>query len=131
MMAKYQEEEMEQTRPLKLKVPKLFDIPEKFKVPEHLKSDRIPNLPSDTALESNKARQDKEAINALKKFGAVVSPGATAGMATIEALKNRKKRTEDGGETTSDGMKKGGKVSSASKRADGCATKGKTKGRMM
>ena len=29
------------------------------------------------------------------------------------------------------GMKKGGKVSSASKRADGCATKGKTKGRMV
>jgi len=28
-------------------------------------------------------------------------------------------------------MAKGGKVSSASKRADGCATKGKTKGRMV
>jgi hypothetical protein len=28
-------------------------------------------------------------------------------------------------------MKKGGKVSSASKRADGCATKGKTRGRMI
>jgi len=29
------------------------------------------------------------------------------------------------------GMKKGGKVSSASARADGCCTKGKTKGRMV
>ena len=29
------------------------------------------------------------------------------------------------------GMKKGGKVSSASKRADGCCVKGKTKGRMV
>lgn len=29
------------------------------------------------------------------------------------------------------GMKKGGKVSSASKRADGCAQRGKTKGRMV
>jgi hypothetical protein len=29
------------------------------------------------------------------------------------------------------GMKKGGKVSSASKRADGCAIKGKTRGKMM
>ena len=28
-------------------------------------------------------------------------------------------------------MKKGGKVSSASKRADGCAIKGKTRGKMM
>lgn len=29
------------------------------------------------------------------------------------------------------GMKKGGKVSSASSRADGCAIRGKTKGRMV
>jgi hypothetical protein len=29
------------------------------------------------------------------------------------------------------GMKKGGSVSSASKRADGCAIRGKTKGRMV
>lgn len=29
------------------------------------------------------------------------------------------------------GMKKGGKVGSASKRADGCCTKGKTKGKMV
>jgi hypothetical protein len=29
------------------------------------------------------------------------------------------------------GMKEGGKVSSASKRADGCAVKGKTKGKMI
>ena len=29
------------------------------------------------------------------------------------------------------GMKKGGKVTSASKRADGCAIKGKTKGKMV
>jgi hypothetical protein len=28
-------------------------------------------------------------------------------------------------------MKKGGKVSSASKRADGCAIRGKTKGKMI
>jgi hypothetical protein len=30
-----------------------------------------------------------------------------------------------------DGMKKGGKVSSASARADGCAVRGKTRGRMV
>jgi len=29
------------------------------------------------------------------------------------------------------GMKKGGSITSASKRADGCATKGKTKGRFV
>jgi hypothetical protein len=40
---------------------------------------------------------------------------------------------EYGGRTgrTSDDYKKGGKVSSASSRADGCCVKGKTKGRMV
>jgi hypothetical protein len=38
---------------------------------------------------------------------------------------------EDKKRKTASGMKKGGKVSSASKRADGCAIKGKTKGRMI
>jgi len=33
--------------------------------------------------------------------------------------------------TARPGMKKGGKISSCSKRADGCAVKGKTKGRMV
>ena len=126
-MANYQDEEMEQMK----SVLKRFNAPEKFKVPEHLKSDRIPNLPSDTALESNKARQDKAMKNALETIGMAVSPGAAAGIAAAQALRNRKKRTEDGGETTSDGMKKGGKVSSASKRADGCAIRGKTRGRMV
>ena len=35
------------------------------------------------------------------------------------------------GRPQGEGMKKGGMVSSASKRADGCATKGKTRGRMV
>jgi len=120
MMANYQDEEMEQT----LKVPKLFDIPK-------IKSNRISNLPSDTALESNKERQDKAMKNVLETIGMAVSPGAAAGMAAAQALRNRKKRTDVGGETTSDGMKKGGKVSSASKRADGIAQRGKTRGRMV
>jgi hypothetical protein len=34
-------------------------------------------------------------------------------------------------ENKSKGMKKGGKVSSASKRADGCAQRGKTRGKMV
>ena len=36
-----------------------------------------------------------------------------------------------GGPKPAPRMKKGGKVSSASKRADGCAVKGKTKGKMV
>ena len=38
---------------------------------------------------------------------------------------------EDKKRKTASGMKKGGKVSSASKKADGCCIKGKTKGRMV
>jgi hypothetical protein len=52
------------------------------------------------------------------------------------AAKSRRQRPQRSAES-SGGMggyksyAKGGKVSSASKRADGCATKGKTKGRMV
>jgi hypothetical protein len=52
------------------------------------------------------------------------------------AAKSRRQRPQQSAES-SGGMggyksyAKGGKVSSASKRADGCATKGKTKGRMV
>ena len=54
-----------------------------------------------------------------------------------EAAKSNKKLKEDtdpGGYKKGGKIKKmasGGKVSSASKRADGCATKGKTKGKML
>jgi hypothetical protein len=42
-----------------------------------------------------------------------------------------KKAKGNSGGADSDGMKKGGMVGSASKRADGCAQRGKTKGRMV
>jgi len=43
--------------------------------------------------------------------------------------KKRPESNPDPGYST--GMKKGGKVSSASKRADGCAVKGKTRGKFV
>ena len=43
----------------------------------------------------------------------------------------RKRKGYEAGLAGLTGMKSGGKVSSASKRADGCAIKGKTKGRMI
>ena len=55
-----------------------------------------------------------------------------------EGKEEEKKRKEaeaaaavPAGTVPASGMKKGGKVSSASKRADGIATKGKTRGRMV
>jgi hypothetical protein len=54
-----------------------------------------------------------------------VAPGATA----VERMRNTMKQKF--GEKNKYGMKKGGMVSSASKRADGIAKKGKTRGKMV
>jgi hypothetical protein len=64
---------------------------------------------------------------------------ATGGRGDVDAMMGRAApRNLDAGEGMKRGGKakakkyaKGGKVSSASKRADGCATKGKTKGRFV
>ena len=50
-----------------------------------------------------------------------------------ERLKNERRQKQYEYQDKQEGrsMKSGGKVSSASKRADGCAIKGKTKGRMI
>ena len=95
-------------------------------------------------------------MSRLKDTAAFVGTGAALGGAGYADLKNveyqMQKKREDknadkieemkrkkepsgggGGESTARPkvMKKGGKVSSASKRADGCCTKGKTRGKMM
>ena len=54
-----------------------------------------------------------------------VAPGATS----VERMRNTMKQKF--GEKNKFGMKKGGMVSSASKRADGCAKRGKTKCKMV
>ena len=48
-----------------------------------------------------------------------------------EVAAGRKTKEQAQAEAQAKPMKKGGKVSSASKRADGCAIRGKTKGRMV
>ena len=56
------------------------------------------------------------------------------GMSGELEFRSPKSRNYDSGDRTprtSDDYAKGGKVSSASGRADGCATKGKTKGRIV
>jgi hypothetical protein len=54
---------------------------------------------------------------------------AAEAQAAQAAMTGGMKPMKKGGKVSS--YKSGGKVSSASKRADGCATKGKTKGRMV
>lgn len=62
-------------------------------------------------------------------------PGIAAAEFAVDKLKAEgAKRNRNSGENTNpmgDSFKKGGSVSSASRRADGCATKGKTKGTMI
>jgi len=53
----------------------------------------------------------------------------TAGLEKNSGVGGIKKGEDQ--QKASQGMKKGGKVSSASKRADGIAVKGKTRGRMI
>jgi len=49
----------------------------------------------------------------------------------IAERKQKEREAKDEMKRETRGMKNGGKVSSASKRADGCAVKGKTRGRMV
>ena len=67
-------------------------------------------------------------------FGKLADSGVGGVIPSVLASERRKKK--DGTEMSPTkekptGMKKGGKVSSASRRADGCAKRGKTKGRMV
>jgi hypothetical protein len=66
-----------------------------------------------------------------RTLAAIANPGATVGRAVAKAAEGKKAPRSYADEMS--GMKKGGsvKASSASKRADGCAIKGKTKGRMV
>jgi hypothetical protein len=89
-------------------------------------------LPQD--LTDRIAREENEADRAaMRKY--IVDPVKAAGkklyenvMGTPEQNKAAQERMD---KAKSKGMKKGGKVSSASKRGDGCAIKGKTKGRFV
>jgi parvulin-like peptidyl-prolyl isomerase len=62
-------------------------------------------------------------FKSLKPSGPSLGSGPTAKANPLQKIGSGPSRTAQ--------MKKGGKVSSASKRADGCAVKGKTKGRMV
>jgi hypothetical protein len=68
-------------------------------------------------------------------FGELLNPSKAEKRANKEDEDERKKASarmrKRATAVKSSGMAKGGKVSSASKRGDGCATKGKTKGKFV
>jgi hypothetical protein len=75
----------------------------------------------------------------MKKKGTATSSGRGLGLENLVKQAQTQNALQEGqarvAPVKAAGMKKGGKVkgssSSASKRADGCATKGKTRGRMI
>jgi len=119
---------------------------EKARIKEMAREDRYKKIrerdmklfgPNEELTESDK----REAVNnALLKAGLsiagapypertrTVKPAPTKGN---PAAIMKKKGGKIGMGMTKNNYKKGGKVSSCSKRADGCAVKGKTKGRMV
>lgn len=79
--------------------------------------DKVINIPS---IHKGVKLSEDEIMDKLKKGRLKPTSTHDTMEEAIEAAKERSK-----------GLKKGGKVSSASSRADGCAIKGKTKGRMI
>ena len=84
------------------------------------------------------ARRRQAAMGGMKEGGSVKNELEELGRVDAEKaytkkgkrnLKSEKKRVVN--EIKKKGMKKGGMVSSASKRADGCVTKGRTRGKMV
>ena len=90
----------------------------------------------------------KGTYNPSKKRGELLKDGMSTGdyfsdldsaqtkAEQMNAMERRKAKSEEQKPTLEGlkkavGMKSGGKVSSASKRADGCAVRGKTRGKMV
>ena len=92
---------------------------------------KSPSLPS----EGIKRQTENPIVRKAKDMAASVmsrTPSALAAKKGMDMAKKYPRGSE--GESSFEeemGMKKGGKVSSASKRADGCAVKGKTRGKMV
>jgi hypothetical protein len=63
-------------------------------------------------------------------FGAMADAGVGGVIPSMLAQDRKDKKQEEEAKNMGTAMKKGGSVS-ASKRADGCAVRGKTKGRMV
>ena len=76
-----------------------------------------------------KDRDQRDADAEMKRESRGVKKPANFGI--LEEAKQENKDAQDRKKISDMGYAGGGKVSSASKRADGCATKGKTKGTMI
>jgi predicted nucleic acid-binding Zn-ribbon protein len=93
----------------------------------------------DSELKATAAKRKAEELNNPKKgvlqtLKEKVMGTEEQNQAAKERMRNMDEKNPDSAQAKINkalGMKKGGMVSSASKRADGCAIKGKTKGKMV
>jgi hypothetical protein len=76
-----------------------------------------------------KDKNQREADAEMKRESRGVKKPANFGI--LEEAKQENKDAADRKKISDMGYKEGGKVSSASKRADGCCIKGKTRGKMV
>jgi hypothetical protein len=82
----------------------------------------------------SKHLNDDKSADAAKEAAlkeAALKDAANKEMAALASQYRPRQVESTGGAEGYKSFKKGGKISSASKRADGCAIKGKTKGRMI
>jgi hypothetical protein len=95
-----------------------------FKTPEQRQAYLTASMPNTTKFLPRETTFADKFRDAKSEFKDVASKSSYAKAAIAAAKKTL------GSESNAKGMKKGGSVSSASKRADGIAQRGKTKGRM-
>jgi rubrerythrin len=100
----------------------------------------MPDYRKPTVKESEKLEKSREMMvqgiegekDILSKMMPTMAKAARDEMRAARALRESvPARAREGEAYEYAGYKKGGKVSSASKRADGCAMRGKTKGKMV
>jgi len=95
---------------------------EKKRIKDMAKKERMKKILTED-MERFGPREESEPIK--------IPMGAGVGRVLEPKPMGKKKGGKIGKGMTKNNYKKGGKVSSCSKRADGCAVKGKTKGRMI
>ena len=112
-----------------------IDEPSREKMRQQIKRGEAPKYEEPSVTDNLK----KVGYGALNAYGVPLASAASgvanAGRAVMETMRGDKDspklyRSKKSGEE-GEGMKKGGKVSSASRRGDGIAQRGKTKGRMV
>lgn len=89
---------------------------------------KLASLTGQKELERRDAKKREADAEIKRETRGVPKP---ANFDTIEEAKQDAKDAADRKKISDMGYKKGGSVSSASKRADGCCTKGKTRGKMV